>query len=142
MSTLVAVFVAAILAVPAPGEAKDDVPGVKKWTPEPQFMFLKAAADGKIYVAVESRIELPNGDIAFTAARVELKDVQGLSITTTNGTKVEPDAATKRLARGAYVLVPPSRSTAISPDHLRMFRSDVLVLVAPGVVGGWVGDEK
>ena len=97
-------------------------------------MFLKAAADGKIYVAVESRIELPNGDIAFTATASSSRTCKVFSITT-SGTKVEPEAATKEKSpRGACVLVRPRPEHGYfarsSPD---VSRADVLVLVAPGV---------
>jgi hypothetical protein len=135
MTTLTTLFMTALLAVPAP-DAKDDGPPLEPTGPAPRLLFVKADADGKVLFTVRRAGGVNAAAGARTAVvttRVELKDVKDLVITSPNGTKIELADAQKKLAAGAYVVLP-SDGKAISTGYLRMFRPDVVVLTSPDIV--------
>src|SRR5262249_3926458 len=129
------------LGAPVPPPA-DQVPaGVA-----PRLMELKPDANGKIVVTV-TRTELQKVPVAANAAgappaagvreipvtktvTVELGDVKDLAITTADGKKLETEAALKKLAGGAVVVVS-GDGKPVSPTFLKVFKDDTLVLVSP-----------
>jgi hypothetical protein len=134
MTSFTSLLLAAALAVPVPADAKDDAPSPEPTGPAPRMAFLKGDADGKIIVTVRRTavINNANGAVINTLRleKVELKDVQGLTIATADGKKVELADVTKRLVSGAYVVMP-ADGKAIATGYLRMLRPDVLVLTSP-----------
>src|SRR5437868_5971526 len=95
MTSLASLLMAAFLAVPVPSDAKDDAPAPEPTGPAPRILFVKADADGKVLFTVRrTAANAPNpqggiGRVGMTIARVELKDVADLAITSPNGTKIE-----------------------------------------------------
>lgn len=135
------------LAAPVPAPAAPVASG-----PVPRLMELKANADGKVTVTVQ-RTEMvkvtvapqgnainPNGgaapavvtrDVPVTkVAVVELGDVKDLKVTTADGKKVETADAVKALKGGAVVVVS-ADGRPVSPNFLKLFKDDVLVLASP-----------
>ena len=130
------------LAAPVPAPAAPVASG-----PVPRLMELKANADGKVTVTV-LRTEMqkvqvttagPNGaapavvtrDVPVTkVAVVELGDVKDLKVTTADGKKVETADAVKALKGGAVVVVS-ADGRPVSPNFLKLFKDDVLVLASP-----------
>jgi hypothetical protein len=117
----------------------------------PKVMELKANADGKIMVSIlaTERVQgigsatYPGGGkvppgLIFSDVTVnklvELGEVKDLTITTVDGKKIEKEAAIKRLAGGALVVVS-SNGKPVSPAHLKIFKDDTLVLTSPYLVG-------
>jgi len=136
----------------------------------PRVMELKADSSGKVMIAVTRMEKIAAGGAVGGPAiapaiapapgnnavlpppvgavrevpvtkMVELGDVKDLTFTTADGMKVEKDAALKKLAEGAVVVVT-SDGKAVSPTFLKVFKDDTLVLVSPellvpqGGVGG------
>jgi hypothetical protein len=64
---------------------------------------------------------------------VELGAVKDLAITTADGKKVDVADAVKRLRDGGTV-VASADGKPVSPQHLKLFKDDVLVLVSPELV--------
>ncbi|HEX3316249.1 MAG TPA: hypothetical protein VHR72_15230, partial [Gemmataceae bacterium] len=125
-------FMTALLAVPAP-DAKDNAPLPAPTGPAPRLTFAKADANGKIICTVR---RLNTGGPARSAigmSKIELKDVKDLIITTPDGKKIDLADAEKKIAGGAYVVLP-ADGRAISPGYLRMFRPDVIVLTSPELI--------
>lgn len=133
------------LAAPVPPSTPPVASG-----PVPKLMELKADADGKITVTVMRTEKLkvtetiagPNG-APITSIRevpvvkmvtVELGEVKDLKVTTADGKKVETADAVKTLKSGATVVVS-TDGKPISPNHLKLFKDDVLVLVSPELTG-------
>lgn len=134
------------LAAPVPAPAAPVASG-----PVPKLMELKANADGKVTVTV-LRTEMvkvtvaqgnainPNGgaapavvtrDVPVTkVVVVELGDVKDLKVTTADGKKVETADAVKKIAGGAVVVVS-ADGRPVSPNFLKLFKDDVLVLASP-----------
>jgi hypothetical protein len=127
--------------------------------PAPRLLELKANADGKITVTV-TRTEMvkvpvaqgnainPGGAAPAVVTRevavkktmiVELGDVKDLKITTADGKKVETADAMKQLKAGATVVVS-TDGKPVSPNFLKLFKDDVLVLSSPELVGGPVNN--
>lgn len=119
--------------------------------PLPRLMELKADASGKVIVTV-LRTEMqkvqvgvgaaiaPGGNAAPPAiitrevpiqkvAQVELGEVKDLAITTADGKKVSVEDAVAKLKTGATVVVS-ADGKPVSPNHLKLFKDDVLVLAA------------
>ena len=133
------------LAAPVPPPAAPVAGG-----PLPRLLELKGDADGKVMVTV-IRTEVqkitvtvagPNGaPITSTRevpvskiATVELGDVKDLKVTTADGRKVEPADAVKALKGGTTVVVS-ADGKPVSPNYLKLFKDDVLVLASPELVG-------
>ena len=127
------------LAAPVPPPAPPVASG-----PVPRLVELKPNADGKIMIAV-MRTEMvkvpvavpPGGGVpiqrevaAYKLMTVELGDVKDLKITTADGKKVELADAAKQLKGGGVVVVS-ADGKPVSPNHLKIFKDDVLVLVSP-----------
>lgn len=128
------------LAAPVPPPAPPVPSG-----PAPRVLELKPGADGKLTVTV-TRTEAqkttvtvvgPNG-LATTEERevpvskvvvVELADVKELKVTTADGKKVDVADAVKQLKGGAVVVVS-ADGKPVSPNFLKAFKDDVLVLAA------------
>lgn len=120
--------------------------------PLPRLMELKADASGKVVVTVlrteMQKVQIgvgnaiaPGGGAAPPAvitrevpvqkvAQVELGEVKDLAITTADGKKVEVADAVAKLKTGATVVVS-ADGKPVSPNHLKLFKDDVLVLAAP-----------
>ena len=138
------------LAAPLPAPTPPVATG-----PLPRLMELKANADGKVMVTV-IRTELvkipvaqgnainPNGGAAPAVLTrevrrtvhktVELNEVKDLTITTADGKKVDTADAMKKLASGAVVVIS-TDGKPVSPNYLKLFKDDVLVLVSPELSG-------
>ena len=134
------------LAAPVPAPAAPVASG-----PVPRLLELKANADGKVTVTV-ARTEMvkvtvaqgnainPNGGAAPAVVTrdvpvtkmvvVELGDVKDLKVTTADGKKVETADAVKKIAGGAVVVVS-ADGRPVSPNFLKLFKDDVLVLASP-----------
>ena len=134
------------LAAPVPAPAAPVASG-----PVPRLLELKANADGKVTVTV-ARTEMvkvtvaqgnainPNGGAAPAVVTrdvpvtkmvvVELGDVKDLKVTTADGKKVETADAVKALKGGAVVVVS-ADGKPVSPNFLKLFKDDVLVLASP-----------
>lgn len=134
------------LAAPVPAPAAPVASG-----PVPKLLELKANADGKVTVTV-ARTEMvkvtvaqgnainPNGGAAPAVVTrdvpvtkmvvVELGDVKDLKVTTADGKKVETADAVKALKGGAVVVVS-ADGRPVSPNFLKLFKDDVLVLASP-----------
>ena len=134
------------LAAPVPAPAAPVASG-----PVPKLLELKANADGKVTVTV-ARTEMvkvtvaqgnainPNGGAAPAVVTrdvpvtkmvvVELGDVKDLKVTTADGKKVETADAVKALKGGAVVVVS-ADGKPVSPNFLKLFKDDVLVLASP-----------
>jgi hypothetical protein len=146
------------LAAPVPAPPAPVASG-----PLPRLMELKADASGKVVVTVV-RIEMqkvqvgigaaiaPGGGAAPPAvvtrevpvqkiAQVELGEVKDLKITTADGKKVDVADAVAKVKGGATVVVS-ADGQPVSPNHLKLFKDDVLVFAAPelaaanGINGG------
>lgn len=136
------------VAAPVPTPPAPTPPG-----PVPRLLELKAGADGKVVVTV-ARTEMqkiqvaagnaigPNGAAPAVVTRevpvtkmvaVELGDVKDLKITTADGRKVDVADALKQLKDGATVVVS-SDGKPVTPNHLKLFKDDVLVLASPELV--------
>jgi hypothetical protein len=79
---------------------------------------------------------------SMEATPVPLTEVKDLAVTTADGKKVEVADAAKRLAKGGVVVVS-ADGKPVDPQHLKLFKGDVLVLVAPELVppaAGGVGN--
>ena len=158
MTSLAAFAVVLTLAVPTPKDGvKENEPTAAPTGPAPRLLFVKADTDGKIRIAAQSQgvggavaVQIQIGGAAPGApggaqiiqravggvAPVELNKLKDLSITTTSGTKVDLEEATKRLAAGGFVLQS-TDGKAIDPSWLRLFRGDsILVLASPDLVAG------
>jgi hypothetical protein len=143
------------LAAPVPAPPPPVATG-----PLPRLMELKADASGKVVVSVV-RTEMqkvqvgagnaigPNGappavitrEFAVQKiAQVELGEVKDLKITTADGKKVEVADAVAKLKNGATVVVS-TDGKPVSPNHLKLFKDDVLVFASPELVnaGGFGG---
>jgi hypothetical protein len=64
---------------------------------------------------------------------VELGEVKDLQITTADGKKIDTAEAIKRLKDGGVVVVS-ADGKPVSPQHLKLFKDDVLVLTSPELV--------
>lgn len=118
--------------------------------PAPRIVELKANADGKVMVAVTrtEKVTVAVGNAANPAGaapaaltreikkseNVELGDVKDLTVTTADGKKVDVADALKKVKGGAVVVVS-ADGKPVSPIFLKAFKDDVLVLVAPELVG-------
>ncbi len=88
----------------------------------PRLLELKPDADGKLKVAVGRAGEHPR--------LVELGKLKDFTVMTAGGKEVSKDEALKKLAAGGLVVVSANGLT-ISPDYLKVFQDDVLVLISP-----------
>jgi hypothetical protein len=121
--------------------------------PAPRLLELKANADGKIMVTVmrtevqkipvAAGVAQPGGAAPAVVTRevrvskmvnVELNDVKDLKVTTADGKKLELADAMKKLKGGAIVVVS-SDGKPVSPNFLKLFKDDVLVLTSPELTG-------
>ncbi len=137
------------LAAPVPVAPTTPVAG----GPMPQLLELKADASGKIMVTV-MRTEMqkvvigqgnavnPNGGAPAVITRevpvtkyatVELGDVKELKVTTADGKKLEVADAVAKLKTGGVVVVS-ADGKPVSPNYLKLFKDDVLVLASPELV--------
>ncbi|MCI0702691.1 MAG: hypothetical protein L0241_16550 [Planctomycetia bacterium] len=130
------------LAAPVPAPAPPMATG-----PAPRILELKADNNGKIMVAVTrmQKVQIgvggavnPGGgappavitrEVPVTKM-VELKDVKDLTVTTADGKKMDTADALKKLEKGGIVVVS-SNGKPVSPNFLKLFKDDVLVLVSP-----------
>lgn len=115
--------------------------------PIPRLMEVKAA-DGKVTVTV-LRYEMQKIQVGAAAppggappavitrevrvpkvAAVELSEVKDLTITTADGKKVNVADAVKKLKDGGVVVVS-ADGKPVSPNHLKLFKDDVLVFASP-----------
>lgn len=143
---LTSLVLSVTLAAPVPAAPPPVAAG-----PAPRILELKANADGKVMVAVTRMEKLqvgagnainPNGGpapavITREVARtklVELSEVKDLVVTTADGTKIDPADALKKLAAGGNVIVS-SDGKPVSPNFLKLFKDDVLVLASPELTG-------
>ncbi len=122
--------------------------------PLPRLMELKADASGKVVVSVV-RTEMqkvqvgagnaigPNGAPPAVITRefpvqkfvqVELSDVKDLAVTTADGKKVDVADAVAKVKAGATVVVS-ADGKPVSPNHLKLFKDDVLVFASPELAG-------
>ena len=124
--------------------------------PAPKIMELKANAEGKITVLVtRTQAEkaaittfAPNGfpitnfvDVQVPkAVAVELSDVKELKITTADGKRLETADAVKATKGGATVIIS-SDGKPVSPNYLKLFKDDVLVLTSPELADAGLGRE-
>jgi hypothetical protein len=145
-------------AAPAPTEKKDsETP--PPTGPAPIVLFVKADKQGKVRIPVQSKANLPFVPMQLPgraplgqqppilqttierAELVELSEIEGLTIRTGTGAKIEVAEALKQLVDGGYVLIP-ADGKKISSGWLQLYRSDrVLVLGSPRfipVLGGSV----
>lgn len=138
---LTALVLSMAVAAPVPPPAAPVPSG-----PAPRVLELKPGTDGKLTVMV-TRTEMqkvtvtvlnPNG-VPATEERevsvpkvviVELADVKELKVTTADGKKVDVADAIKQL-KGGGVVVMSSDGKPVSPNFLRAFKDNVLVLTAP-----------
>ena len=138
---LTAFVLSLALAAPVPPPAPPVAGG-----PLPRLVELKGDADGKIMVTV-MRNEVqkitvttagPNGAPVTSVrevpvpkiATVELADVKDLKVTTADGKKLDVADAVKALKGGATVVVS-ADGKPVSPNYLKLFKDDVLVLASP-----------
>ena len=142
---LTAFVLSITLSAPVPAPAPPMVTG-----PAPRILELKAT-DGKVQVLV-TRMEKvqvgvgaainPNGGAAPAvitremprAKMVDLSEVKDLAVTTADGKKLETADAVKKLATGGIVIVS-TDGKPVSPNFLKLFKDDVLVLVSPELTG-------
>jgi hypothetical protein len=146
-----------VLGAPVPAGAAPDLPV----GPAPRIVVLKPDAEGAIRVPVSRAGRAgaaagvivvggganPNGGQiviqgSMEATPVPLTEVKDLAVTTADGKKVEVADAAKRLAKGGVVVVS-ADGKPVDPQHLKLFKGDVLVLVAPELVppaAGGVGN--
>jgi hypothetical protein len=129
--------------------------------PAPRLLELKANADGKVMVTVV-RTEMvkvqvgqggainPNGAPPAVITRevpvqktavVELSTVKDLKVTTADGKKIEVADAVTKLKDGGIVVVS-SDGKPVSPNFLKLFKDDVLVLTSPELIGTTGGATK
>ena len=148
---LTAFVLSMAVAAPVPPTPPPVVTG-----PAPRLMELKAT-DGKVMVTV-IRTEMvkvqvaqggaigPNGGAPAVLTRevpvnksvsVALEDVKDLKVTTADGKKVEVADAVKKVASGAVVVIS-TDGKPVSPNYLKLFKDDVLVLVATELAGAQV----
>jgi hypothetical protein len=137
------------LAAPVPPPAPPVASG-----PAPRLLELKPDASGKIMVAVvrmekiqigQGGAVLPGGaapavitrEIARTSM-VELSQVKDLTVTTADGKKLEVADALKQLDKGGTVIVS-ADGKPVSPNFLKLFKDDVLILASPELTGGQTG---
>lgn len=137
---------ALIAAAPVPKDAKPAGPA-------PRVLELAAEADGKVRVAVtrtETRkvptrmSRVVNGVVVtetvereLTSSRsvqVELNEVKDLTLYTADGKEADKAQAFKKLADGGVVIVS-SDGQKVDQKYLKLFRDDVLVLVAAELGG-------
>ncbi|MCE9567264.1 MAG: hypothetical protein K8U57_35125 [Planctomycetes bacterium] len=152
------------LGAPVPAPTAPVATGVA-----PRVMELKADANGKVMVTITRMEKLQVGVGAAIAPApggaapappavavreipmmkvVELGEVKDLTFTTADGMKVDTEAAMKKLAGGAIVVIT-SDGKPVSPAFLKVFKDDTLVLVSPeftapigGFGGGVIGPVK
>jgi len=140
------------MAVAAPVPVAPPAPATTG--PIPRLMEMKADANGKIMVTITrtsmEKITIgqgnainPNGAAPVVITRevpvtkmviVELGDVKDLKIMTADGKKLEVADAVKSLKDGAVVVVS-ADGKPISPNYLKLFKDDVLVLTSPELTG-------
>jgi hypothetical protein len=133
------------LAAPVPAAPAPVASG-----PAPRLMELKPNADGKVLFTVirydtqkvqiaQGNAVAPGGAAPAVITRevkvpktetVELGDVKDLTVTTADGKKVDMADAAKKLKEGAVVVVS-SDGKPVSPNFLKAFKDDVLVLASP-----------
>ena len=130
-----------VIAAPVP---KDTKPA----GPAPRVLELTADSDGKVRVTVtrtENRkvmtsiAKVVNGQTVIEriereiptqrAVQVELTEVNDLMIYTANGKEADKAQAFKKLADGGVVIVS-SDGQKVDQKYLKLFRDDVLVMVA------------
>jgi hypothetical protein len=148
------------LAAPVPATPAAPVTGGVA----PRLLELKADADGKVMVTVRrTTMEKVNVGVGIAIApggapgaappaaatreipvtrmtTVELADVKDLKVTTADGKPVDVADAVKQLKSGAVVVVS-ADGKSVSPNFLKVFKDDTLVLTAQelaGPVGGTV----
>ncbi|MCE9532368.1 MAG: hypothetical protein K8T89_14795 [Planctomycetes bacterium] len=122
-------------------------------SPPPRLLELKPEADGKVKIAVNrpkkaqpgfgglgapgvKPIQGGGGFMFQNLEKVNLADVKDLTITTTSGKEITKEEGLKSLAKGGFVVVS-ADGKKISPDFLKMFKDDVLVLTSPELVTGF-----
>lgn len=144
LSTLA--LAALIVAAPVPKDAKTAGPA-------PRVLELVAEADGKVRVTVtrtETRkvptrtSRVVNGAVVTETVEreinstrhvvVELNEVKDLTLFTADGQEADKALAMKKLADGGIVVVS-SDGQKVDQKYLKLFRDDVLVLVAAELGG-------
>jgi len=143
---LTSLFMSAVLfapaaPVPAPPAATNTPAAEAAIAAAPKILEIKPNADGKITVPVlrvqnQKAPPAPPGGVRphFVIAKrvvenVELADVKDLKITTVSGKNVSTEEAVKALAKGGVVVVS-ADGNKVSPQYLKIFNNDVLVLAA------------
>lgn len=111
----------------------------------PMILHLKPDADGKVRVRVTRTVPrtiksmVRNGNNVqqierqikqSTVQNVELQDVQGLQAYSADGKTLDVKDAVRQLSRGA-VVVASTDGQKVSPEYLKLFRDDVVILVSP-----------
>jgi hypothetical protein len=141
---LTALVLTAAVAAPVPPPAPPVAGG-----PAPRLLELKPDAAGKVAVTV-TRTELQKVTVTVIGANglattqerevpvsktvvAELADVKELKVTTADGKKVDVADAVKAVKGGAVVVVS-ADGKPVSPNFLKAFKDDVLVLVSPELV--------
>jgi hypothetical protein len=148
---LTAFVMSMAVAAPVPPPAPPVATG-----PAPRILELKAGNNGKVMIAVTRMEKVQVGAVGVAVApggaappavitrevpvskTVELSEVKDLTVTTADGKKVELADALKRLEKGGVVVVS-SDGKPVSPNFLKLFKDDVLVLTSPDLVAPVVG---
>ncbi len=145
---LTSIMLSMTLAAPVPV-----APPAPAASPLPRLMEVKANADGKVMVTVmrttmekvtigQGNAIGPNGAPPAVITRevpvtkmvtVELSEVKDLAITTADGKKVDVADAVKKFKDGAVVIVS-TDGKPVSPNYLKLFKDDVLVLASPELI--------
>ena len=141
-----------VLGAPVPSGAAPDLPA----GPAPRILVLKPNAEGAVRIPVTRAEKAAVGVVVVGIAGnanggqimidgpagttpVPLSEVKDLKITTAGGkTKEVADAVKGRLAKGGVVVVS-ADGKPVDPQHLKLFKDDVLVLVAPELVSPAAG---
>jgi hypothetical protein len=143
---LTALTLSFALGAPVPMGAAPDLPA----GPAPRIVVLKPDPEGAVRIPVTRADKAAAGVIVVgiagnanggqividgpaSSTPVPLTEVKDLKVTTANGKTVDVADAAKRLAKGGVVVVS-ADGKPVDPQHLKLFRDDVLVLVAPELV--------
>lgn len=134
------------VALALPSAPLPRTPEVPVGTP-PVILNLKPDADRKLRLTVrrtttrtvKKMVVNPNGGApqqvdreyrSTRTERVEFADVNGLDVYTTDGKELDLRDAMSRVSDGGIVLLS-TDGKRVSPQYLKLFRDDLLVLVSP-----------